>query len=301
MALDKKYRPGNWDDFYGNIPTVKSLKAVISKDDPPHSYFFSGPPGCGKTTLARILTNELECHVNDLREINMGNNRGIDTAREIINNVYFQPMYGKTKVYLLDEVHKSTSEFQNAMLKIVEEPPEHVYFVFCTTEPERVINTIKSRCACYSVSLLPEKRIKKLLFSICEKENIELKEEYFDEIAKASAGSPRQALIILDQVKGVEEKYITKSIQKYSDRDAVDVKKLCRALLERRNWKVISKIIKGIEAEPETVRRAVLGYMAAVALNNSNSQAFIVIDNFQDNFFDSGKAGLVLACYSSLL
>jgi len=300
MAFNVKHRPKEFSEFFGNVPTIKSLDGVLKSRDKPHAFFFSGPSGCGKTTLARIIVNKLGCNLNDLHEINMGNNRGIDTAREIINGVYFMPLYGDVKVYLLDECHKSTLDFQNALLKIVEEPPAHVYFIFCTTEPDKVIETIKNRCACYSVSKLSPKRIKKLITSVCEKENIDLDEDQIKEIAKISLGLPRQAVLILEQIKDLPSEDIIEAIQSYTEKDKTDIKRLCRALLEKKNWKIISKIISGLDVEPETIRRAVLGYMSAVLLNKNEIQAVVVIENFADNFYSSGKAGLVLACYESI-
>jgi DNA polymerase III subunit gamma/tau len=301
MALNIKYRPKTFKQFFGNSPTVKSLQGILEKEEKPHAFFLSGPSGCGKTTLSRIIANELECNENDLHEINMSNNRGIDTARDIISKAFFKPLYGKTKVYLLDESHRATVDFQNALLKIVEEPPEHAYFIFCTTEPEKIIETIKNRCACYQVALLPLKRIKKLLEYVCEKEKISIGEKHLKQISIASAGSPRQALLILEQVRNLEPENISKSIRSYAEKDKADIKKLCQALLQKKSWKIVSAVIKNIEAEPETIRRAVLGYMSAVMLNLENEQAVIVIENFANNFYDSGKAGLVLACYESIV
>jgi DNA polymerase III subunit gamma/tau len=300
MAFNLKYRPQNFDEFIGNSATVRSLKVVLQTKEKPNAYFFSGPSGCGKTTLARIIAKELECHENDIREYNMSNNRGIDTAREIISNLPFRPLYGQTKVYILDEIHKATAEFQNALLKAVEEPPEHVFFIFCTTEPNKVIKTIKNRCACFELYSLSCKVLMKIISAIADKEKIKLEEKHIKQIAKVANGSPRQATIILEQVKGVHTKHLMKSIKSYQADEERETIELCRALLNRNSWKTISPIIKNMKAEPESIRRAVLGYMSSVMLSGVNEQAIIVIEAFADNFYDSGKAGLILACYESI-
>lgn len=300
MAFNLKYRPQTFKEFMGNSATVRSLQAVLQTKEKPNAYFFSGPSGCGKTTLARIIAKELDCNENDIREYNMSNNRGIDTAREIISNLPFRPLYGQTKVYILDEVHKATPEFQNALLKAVEEPPEHAFFIFCTTEPNKVIKTIKNRCACFELYSLSVKTLMKIISSIADKEKIKLEEKHIKQIANVAHGSPRQATIILEQVKGIDTKHIMKFIKSYQADDERETIELCRALLNRNSWKTISPILKNMKAEPETIRRAILGYMSAVLLNGINEQAIIVIEAFSDNFYDSGKAGLILACYESI-
>lgn len=301
MPLHIDLRPDSFDDFIGNSLIVKSLKSLIKREDRPHSYLFSGPSGCGKTSLARIVAKELNCADMDLQEINMSNNRGIDTAREIISNCKFKPLSGKTRVYILDEIHQSTKEFMNAILKIIEEPPVHVYFIFCTTDPDKIIPTVKNRCSKFSVSRLKTNVLYKFIESVCEDKKISLSGEIIRKIAKSSNGSPRDCLIKVDQVKDLSDGSDMEILleEDIGDKTVID---LCRILLnENIKWKELSSalslVLKNIE--PETIRRGVLGYMSSVALSgNKLERACYVIDWFEDNFYNSGKAGLILACHN---
>src|SRR3989304_2450876 len=158
MGSNIKFRPKDLSDIIGNRSIVTSLESILQSKDRPHAFLFTGKQGCGKTTLARILCKRLECSDHDLIEINISNNRGIDTARDIIQFAYVKPLDGRSRVYLLDEVHKSTNDFQNAILKVMEEPPEHLYFILCTTEPQKLLKTVISRCTEYVVSPLAPKK-----------------------------------------------------------------------------------------------------------------------------------------------
>lgn len=294
MASNIKFRPKDFDEFIGNKETVESLQAVLK--DPPHLFMFTGPSGCGKTTLARIISNKLGCADFDFKEINISDNRGIDTARDIIQTAYLKPMAGKTKVYMLEECHKATVEFQNAMLKIFEEPPSFVYFILTTTEPKKLIDTIHSRASTFSVNPLNPKRIKRIIDTVSEKEKITISSEVIEKIIKDCDGSPRKALVMYDQIKGLNKEAqlaAVLSIEK-NERAVID---LCRALLEKKSWNIISGILKGLDEEPEKIRRAVLGYASSILLNKDSKQAALIIDCFKDNYYDSGKAGLVYSCY----
>jgi len=299
MSFHLKYRPQTLDEFIGNPTTVESLQSIIKSDDPPHCYLFHGPSGCGKTTLGRILANSFGCSEHDLKEYNSSNTRGIDTAREIIQNSKYKPLSGSVRVYLLDEVHQTTKDFQNAMLKILEDTPSHCYFILCTTEPDRLLTTIRNRCSTFPVAKLASKTLMRLLRSVCQQEEIEIDKEIKQQIANGAEGSPRQALVLLEQIAGSANADINKLVAGASIQNK-QVLDLCRALLDGRNWKTITSILKGLDEEPEKVRRAVLGYFNKVALNNTES-AIMILEAFEDNFYDSGQAGLTLACYRAML
>jgi len=301
MALHIDSRPTNFRQVVGNEATVEALKKLIGSDKHPHVLLFSGPTGCGKTTLARIVASKLKCSDMDLQEINSSNNRGINTARDIIANMRYAPMDGEVRVYLLDEVHQTTKDFQHALLKALEDTPDHVYFLLCTTEPTRLLKAIRNRCTEFVVLPLLKKEMEKLLATGMAKleMNAGYYEEILPEIIREAEGSPRQALIMLDQIAEMNLEQASEIIKQVKLQET-QVIELCKILLmgERNRWKQVAKILKGLTEEPERVRQAVLGYFTAVLLNGANTRAALVLSYFESPFYDSGKAGLVLACYN---
>ena len=152
--LYKRFRPKSLDAVVGNGGTVAALQKFLKKGNLPHTILFKGPSGCGKTTLARILAKELGCGVLDLREYNSADFRGIDTIRDISRIMTNAPAAGNCRVFILDEAHQLSKDAQNAALKILEDTPKHVYFFICTTDPQKLIATIRSRCTEMPVDLL---------------------------------------------------------------------------------------------------------------------------------------------------
>jgi DNA polymerase III subunit gamma/tau len=303
MSAPITHRPKDFDTFIGNQETVEQLQSIFKgkRKDIPNAFLFCGPSGCGKTTLARITAKYLECSDFDFKEFDIADNRGIDTAREIKQTAFLKPMQGKTKIYLLDECHQATKDFQNAILKLIEEPPTGVYFILCSTEPEKLIPTIRTRCSIFTVTALSSKRIKKILSNVAKIEEVVLSEEVSDMIAKSSNGSGRNALLLYDQVKGVDPENQIKGIQA-TIKNEKNIYDLCRALLDNKvKWKVIADIISVMEDEPEKIRRSVLGYFTKVALSGDSPRAILIIDAFKENYFNSGKAGLVLSAYQLFL
>lgn len=300
LPLALKYRPPDFDSFVGNEATVESLKSVLGRETGrPHSLMFSGNSGCGKTTLARIAGKELGCSERDFAEYNAANTRGIDTIREVNVKCHYAPMEGKVKVYLFDEAAGLTVDAQHALLKLLEDTPAHVYFMLCTTAPDKLLRTIRTRCEHFRVKSLHRSKLVGLLKDVCSKEiEGDFPAEVLEKIADVSEGSPRQALVILDQVIDIpDDKMMLEAVGSVA-RDS-SVIELCRALMLQRNdkWKVVSSLLQNLDEDPERVRRAVLGYFNSVLLRRGGSAEADVIDCFFDNFYDSGKAGLTLACY----
>lgn len=296
-------RPNKFEEVVGNKEVVSSIQSIIQRKEHPRSYLFYGASGCGKTTMARIVAKELGCSETDLNEINSSNNRGIETARDIIRNAQYKPLAGKVKVYILDEVHKTTKDFQDAILKILEDTPSHCYFFLCTTEPEKLLKTIRTRCSSYEFIFPPVNVLSRFLKNIAEKEEKTFSAKIYKSIAENCENSIRQALIVLEQILHCEEEEDAfKVISSIKSQETLTFS-LCQALIKNKSWGEVSKIIKGLQEDPEKIRRAVLGYMTAVALNNSkiNERSAEIIDNFKDNYYDSGKAGLVHSCILSCL
>jgi len=279
---------------------LQSLKSVTDREKGiPHSFLFCGPSGCGKTTLARILKKRFDCSDQDFVELNVANVRGIDTIREIGHQMSLAPMRGQSRIFLLDEAAKLTSDAQHALLKFLEDTPKHVRFILCTTEPEKLIATIKNRCSTFYVSSLSTREMFKFLKDICEKEKKKVPEEALREIVKASEGSPRQALVILDSVIDMsDESGLIDAIKNYHIQSKAGVIDLCRILLNSNSkWKQVTEILSKVEEEPESIRYAILGYMNSVLMKGENNYAALIIEEFSESFMYSKKAGLTGACY----
>lgn len=299
LDLARKYRPTCLNDFYGNM----SLKKSLEKAKIPSQALFYGDPGSGKTTLARIFANQLGCSEFDLKEIDTGDFRGIDTVREIRRIMGKKPMKGNVRVFIIDEVHmlgrggdSSKNEAQNALLKALEEPPKNCYFFLCTTDPQNLISTIKSRCVQYRVQALSEKQTFNLVTNIAKKEDVDLPKKVGLQIARDSLGHPREALKILEKILHLDEDDMLETAKQEAERREQSIT-LCRALIKNKSWKEIAGIIKSIDEEAETVRRVIRGYFASVLLNGDSS-AFIVLDCLKQPFYNiDGKNELIRSLY----
>ncbi len=229
LVLARKHRPGIFDEVTGQEHITELLKNAIAAKRIAHAYLFCGPRGIGKTSCARILAKCLNCEKGpalkpcgectackeiakgtsfDVLEIDGASNRGIDEIRALRENVKFAPGYGRYKIYIVDEVHMLTPEAFNALLKTLEEPPEHVKFIFATTDISKVPETIISRCQRFDFKRISVKAVMQVLENICRKESLNVENEALLAIAKAAQGSLRDALSILDQLSAVSEKAV---------------------------------------------------------------------------------------------
>jgi len=222
-VLARKYRSGSFDDVVGQDAIAQTLKNAIRTGRVAHAYLFSGTRGVGKTTMARILAKALNClsvdkptiepcckcdsckavstgEDIDVIEIDGASNRGIDNIRELREKAIYRPARARHKIYIIDEVHMLTSESFNALLKILEEPPAHVKFIFATTEPNKVLATIQSRCQRFDFVNISAADIAKQLRFVLESEKIRYEEDVTILIAKLADGSMRDALSLLDQL-----------------------------------------------------------------------------------------------------
>ncbi|MDQ5985237.1 MAG: Holliday junction ATP-dependent DNA helicase RuvB [Syntrophus sp. SKADARSKE-3] len=221
LVIARKWRPQTFEDVVGQEHVVKTLRNAISLNRIAHSFIFSGPRGIGKTSIARILAKALNCEKGptqapcqicpncreitegislDVQEIDGASNRGIDEVRELRENVRFQPVSSRYKVYIIDEVHMLTREAFNALLKTLEEPPPHVIFVFATTETQKIPATIMSRCQCFDFHRISLKHIAQNLRKIADAEGIRISDAGLMWIAEAGDGSMRDSESIFDQV-----------------------------------------------------------------------------------------------------
>lgn len=306
LSLILKYRPDSFNDFYGNESVVESLRSILNRESGiPKCIIFEGPSGCGKTTLARIVAEELGCSDNDYREYNMSNTRGIDTAREIISKCSLAPLGGKVKVYVLDEIHMATKDFLNSMLKTLEEPPKHVYFILCTTEPEQIDSKLKTirgqRATVFKINPLNKRDMTKFLKDILKKEGVEFPDKHIDEICNASDGSPRKALNILDQIIDIDDDDKAFNAIVDSTVSETTIKELAQYLLskDKKEEKKVREMIKGISSSSggtvEDVRMQLAGYMNVVYLNSGNKNALNVIEALSEPTYYRGWFHFTLA------
>lgn len=298
MSLYIKYRPPTLDQIKGNEKVIQTLKGMLAREDKPHTYLLCGPTGCGKTTIGRIIANYLGCNENDFHEINTADLRGIDTSRDIINKSQFAPMQGEVTVWLIDECHKLTNDAQNALLKILEDTPSHVYFILCTTDPQKLLPTIKGRCSMFQLSTLPPEQMYALLRRIVREEKLQLDKTIYDQIIESSQGLPRTAIQILEQVLNVPEDERLNIAKKGVEVQA-EIIELCRALVKGEPWSKVRVIIEGLkDQDPESIRRVVLGYCQAILLKSENNKAAQIMEEFWEPTYDIGFPYITYACYS---
>lgn len=200
IALYRKYRPSVWGEVIGQDHIVKAISGSLQAGKVAHAYLLCGPRGTGKTTIARIIAHELGTSLNDIYEMDAASNRGIDDVREIRDNVLTLPFDSKYKVYILDEVHMFTKDAWNALLKTIEEPPEHVIFILATTELEKVPDTIVSRCQSFVFKKPTDAMLSEVVSGVSKKEGYKLADGGADLIALLADGAFRDALGTLQKV-----------------------------------------------------------------------------------------------------
>lgn len=302
-SFHTKYRPETFDDVLGQPIVVKSLKKVI-KDARAHSFIFTGPSGTGKTTLARILARNFihgDSSISNLEEVDGASKSGADDIRELVARTLYRAIGGSpVKFIIIDEAHRLSAAAWTILLKPIEEPPPHVYYALCTTEVAKIPKAIITRCLRYDLKPVKEELLLELLIKVADAEKLEISDEILEIITEASNGSPRQALVYLEECLACKLPSEAREIVRISglSREVVD---LARWLVggKGHTWAEAVKYVKALEGqEAEGCRIVLQNYFAAVLLGTKSDKVAInilqLIEAFKTPYYTPDKMAPLL-------
>lgn len=313
--LITKYRPKNFDEFVGNSVAIRALKRVLASDNIPRAFLISGEPGCGKTTIARIIKDVVKCDDSAFIELNGSSERGIDTIRNIVSSIAYAPLSGESKVIFIDEAHQLTKEAQEALLKSTEDPPPNTYWIFCTTEPQNIRAALSRRLFKVNVPQLKNEERLELLRRVIKSEGLD-KSKYSKKvvakISQMSEGSAGKLLQIFESIYLLDsEEEMMAQLELSGDgelqaNDSLWIP-ICRTLIKvseapSARWKIISNCISKITfSDYEPGRRVVMAYISTVLLRTGIPAYANMLEHFTVYNPSSSKAQFILACYKSSL
>lgn len=311
-ALAARLRPATFDDVLGHEAVVKAVQKLLAKppEERPRCFTFVGAPGGGKTTLARLIAEHLvsdaECRDMDVDEIDAASYSGADDTRALRERVQNRPMSGGNRVVIMDEAHRLSATAKDVLLKIMEDSPKHLYWIICTSEGNKLPDSIKRRGAFFELKPVGPREIKGLLAKTARKEGIFLPEAVRDRIIDAAEGSPGMALMYLETVGAMcREDMSTAEIAEAASQitqGAGDAGSLPKLLLDGASKGEIIQCIAALKAggkDAEGTRRGVLGYMESAVLGNwykgGKERPLEIMEVFcAGNTFDSGWSGLIV-------
>ena len=304
--LYKRYRPQHLAHIFGQPRAVAQLQKALKKGLD-HAILLSGPTGTGKTTLMRILRREIKCSDNDYSEINTSDFKGIDTIRDLRRTINLQPFGGETKVVGIDECHKLTNDAQNAILKLLEDPPDHAYFILGTTDPHKLLKALIGRCTEYKLNPIQSECLMDLMRVICKREKFAVSDGLLEDIAEIAEGSARKALVILDAVSKEEGDEAQRRAIQVTSVDKDKAAALAKMLVWPRGekWIEVAALIRELEDyDAEGVRQLILGFARAALIGpkgggkpSNPGRGAMAIEIFQEMNIYSGHPGLALACF----
>lgn len=262
-----KYRPTKLDQVLGQDAVVKSLRAAMRQQARPHTFLFSGPTGTGKTTLARIISAELGCLPQNIVEVDAASNSGIDAMRDVTSTLRYNGFGASpNRGIIVDECHGLSKQAWDSLLKSIEEPPPHVFFFFCTTNPEKVPATVLTRMQNYQLKAFKQNDLMDLLEYVCDQEELDCPSKFLEMAARASNGSPRQALVMLSMIHSCDDEEEAARLleQPLEDKEIID---LCRAMVQRKlDWEMVQKTLKTIETPAESARIIITAYLSSCVM-----------------------------------
>ena len=304
-----KYRPRTFAEVVGQETVVRSLQGAVKRGSS-KTFLFTGPSGTGKTTLARIVAKEVGCLPADLLEIDSATYTGIDDMRAVTASLLYKPLgEGSVKAIIIDEAQGLSKAAFQSLLKILEEPPAHVFWFLCTTDPTRIPVTIHTRCTRYDLKAVSTSTLALLLDDIAAKEKIfdgPQGAKVIDLCAQEANGSPRQALTNLALCEGASTFAEAKELLR-SAIESEEAITLVRALVRGAGWDEVQRLLNGLAGvNPESVRHVVRAYVSKMVLGAKSEQAagrgLEILDAFSEPFNSSdGLAPLLLACGRVLL
>jgi len=309
--LHIRYRPQTLGDVIGQRTAVTALENLLSGTTRPHSYLFTGPSGVGKTTLARILAKEFDVERHGIVEIDAATHSGIDNMRSI-KEVVSTANFGRNprRLLILDECHALSAKAWQSWLKIIEEPPSHLYIAFCTTEAGKVPRTIKTRCHAFDLKLVPTKEIVKFLdeiiFAEGEDKARQLSDSSLRAIANKAAGSVRQALVYLSMTMHCETKAQVLETLDEADEGTEEVFRIVQAVVANAPFMRVKKMIADLETvNCEGVRIVIVNYTTKVLLNTKDKKKcgwlLNILDEFAEPFVEYDKKAPLLLAVGRLL
>ena len=302
-TLINKYRPQNLEEVVGQGDVVRSLKGVLAKKTS-RTFLFVGESGTGKTSLARIVARMVGCENRNIYEINAASENGVNEMREIVEKLSYSALgASRSKMVIIDEAQRLSPQGWSVLLKPTEEPPKHVFWAFCSTDPGKIPAAIKTRCCGggFSLKPVPADDILDLLKSVCEKEGWDTPEEVLFLLSQKAGGSPRQALSTLAQCSECTTRKAAAAMLHELEEESAEAYQLCQLLARGATWESAMKIVgKLTDVNPESTRQVVLNYFSK-AVRDAKSDAIAqkglaVLSAFSEPFPSSnGQYALLLA------
>lgn len=306
-AYHRKFRPQSWETVRGQDDAVKKLQTVLNKGTS-QTFLLVGPSGCGKTTMARIAAKHAGCEKADILEVDAATNSGAEETRKLQEIMAYRPIGGGEKrAIIVDECHRLSPTAWDTLLKVTEEPSEHCLWFFCTTDPRKVPDTIKTRSTKCELKLLPDREIVKVINRVIKRAELDIPEGVVDVVIRECKGSARNALVMLAEVEDCKTaKEAAASLHTMLETDATI--ELCRFILKGGSWPRAMALVKELGESPnwEGTRIVVMNYFGKVAMGATSddkaAQALHVLDQFREPYNPSeGAAPFMLSLGNVIL